>query len=75
MNDNETIGFLREENRRLRAADDVRDRVCAASVHARAVLGEAKDTVEQAKLGGWTQAHIDGLVSIINRATWILEGK
>jgi hypothetical protein len=74
MNDNETIGALREENRRLRAADDVRDRMCAANVQARQVLGEAKDTVEQAK-DGWTKAQIDGLVSIVNRALWILEGK
>jgi len=74
MNNDQTIGALREEVRRLRAADETRDKMCAANVHARQVLGEVKDTIEQAK-DGWTQPLIDGLVSIINRATWILEGK
>lgn len=75
-NNDQIIGALREENRRLRAADETRDRICAANVHARQVLSEVKDTVEQAK-DGWTQEHIAGLVNIINRATWILilEGK
>ena len=74
-NNDQIIGALREEVRRLRAADETRDKMCAANVHARQVLGEAEGTVEQAKLGGWTHAHIDGLVSIIARAMWILEGK
>lgn len=74
MNNDQLIGALREENRHLRAADETRDKMCAANVHARQVLGEVKDTIEQAK-DGWTQPLIDGLVSIINRATWILEGK